>query len=62
MQQIITIWIILVKDYPGTIPVEFGQKPISGLRLYNSMLNCDPRDMVDSDPWGIIWTTLVEDL
>ena len=32
MQPIRTIWIILVEDYPGTIPVEFGQIPISGSR------------------------------
>ena len=30
MQPIRTIWTILVEDYPGTIPVEFGQIPISG--------------------------------
>ena len=27
-----TIWTILVRDYPGTIPVEFDQIPISGSR------------------------------
>ena len=32
MQPIRTIWTILVEDYPGTIPVEFGQIPISGSR------------------------------
>jgi len=32
MQPIKTIWIILVGDHPGTIPVEFGQIPISGSR------------------------------
>jgi len=46
MQQIRTIWTILVEDYPGTIPVEFGQIPISmqfkirshlKFSLYNSM-------------------------
>jgi len=31
-QPIRTIWTILVEDYPGTIPVEFGQIPISGSR------------------------------
>jgi hypothetical protein len=25
-------WTILVGDHPGTIPVEFGQSPISGSR------------------------------
>jgi len=28
MQQIRTIWTILVEDYPGTIPAEFGQIPL----------------------------------
>jgi len=32
MQQIRTIWTILLEDYPGIIPVEFGQIPISGSR------------------------------
>jgi len=32
MQPIRTIWTILVENYPGTIPVEFGQIPISGSR------------------------------
>jgi len=32
MQPIWTIWNILVEDYPGTIPVEFGQMPISSSR------------------------------
>jgi len=32
MQPIKTIWRILVGDYPGTIPVKFGQILISGLR------------------------------
>jgi len=32
MQPIITIWTILVWDDQGTIPVEFGQIPISGSR------------------------------
>jgi len=32
MQPIRTIWTILVGDHPETIPVEFGQIPISGLR------------------------------
>ena len=32
MQPIKTIWTILVEDYPGTIPVEFGQITISGSR------------------------------
>ena len=29
MQPIRTIWTILVGDYPGIIPVEFGQIDIS---------------------------------
>jgi len=32
MQPIRTILTILVEDYRGTIPVEFGQIPISGSR------------------------------
>jgi len=32
MQPIRTIWTILVEDYPGTIPVEFGQITIRGSR------------------------------
>jgi len=32
MQPIRTIWTILVGDQPGTIPVKFGQIPISGSR------------------------------
>ena len=32
MQLIITIGISLVGYYPGIIPVEFGQIPISGSR------------------------------
>jgi len=32
IQPIRTIWTILVEDFPGTIPVEFGQIPISGSR------------------------------
>jgi len=32
MQPIKTIWIILVGDHPGIIPVEFGQILISGSR------------------------------
>jgi len=30
MQPIRTIWTILVGDHQGTIPVQFGQIPISG--------------------------------
>jgi len=30
MQAIRTIWTILVGDQPGTIPIQFGQIPISG--------------------------------
>ena len=32
MQPIKTIWTIFVGDHPGTIPVQFGQIPISGTR------------------------------
>jgi len=32
MQPIRTIWTISVPDHPGSIPVEFGQIPISGSR------------------------------
>ena len=32
MQAIRTIYTILVEDHPETIPVEFGQIPISGSR------------------------------
>jgi len=32
MQQIRTIWTTLVGDHPDTIPVKFGQIPISGSR------------------------------
>jgi len=32
MQQIRTIWIILVGDHPEIIPAEFGQIPISSSR------------------------------
>ena len=32
MQLIRTILTILVEDYPGAIPVEIGQIPISGSR------------------------------
>jgi len=32
MQPIRTIWTIFVRDHPGTIPVQFGQIPISGSR------------------------------
>jgi len=31
MQQVRTIWIILVGDHTGIIPIEFGQIPISSL-------------------------------
>jgi len=70
MQPTKTIWTILVEDYPGTIPVEFGQIPISGSRkevvwrfpYIISTLSCDPRGGVNFDPRGVIWTTLVEDL
>jgi len=34
MQPIRTIWTILVGDHTGTIPVEFGQIPISGLKAH----------------------------
>jgi len=32
MQPIRTIWINLVGDHPGIIPVKFGQNPMSGFR------------------------------
>jgi len=32
MQPIRTIWTILIENYPVTIPVDFGQIPISGSR------------------------------
>jgi len=32
MQPIRTIWTIFLGDHPGTIPVQFGQIPISGSR------------------------------
>jgi len=70
MQPIRTIWTILVEDHPGTIPVEFGQIPISGSReeviwsfpYIIQCTNCDPQGGVNFNPRGIIWTTLVEDL
>jgi len=31
-KPIITIWTILVEDYPGIIPVEFGENRINGSR------------------------------
>jgi len=44
MQQITTSWTISLGDHPGTIPVVFGQIPMSGSReevdwffLYNSL-------------------------
>ena len=70
MQPLRTIWIILVGDHPGTIPVEFGQITISGSRedvfwTFPNIIQCKivtPRGGVNFDPRGIIWTTLVEDL
>jgi len=67
MQPIRTIWTILVGDHPGTIPVEFGQIPISGSRKdvvwsFPYIIQCNLRGGVNFDPRGIIWTTLVEDL
>ena len=50
MQPIRTIWTTLVGDHPGTIPVHFGQIPISG-----------SRKEVVMQPTGTIWTTLVGD-
>jgi len=32
------------------------------ISFYISMLNCDPRGVVNFDPRGIFWTSLVEDL
>ena len=65
MQPIKTIWTILVGDHPGTIPVEFGQIPISGWRYeviwsFPNIIQC--KIVTNFDPMGIIWTTLVEDL
>jgi len=70
MQPIRTIWTISVKGHTGTIPVEFGQIPISGSReevvcSFPYIIQCkivNPRGGVNFDPGGIIWTTLVEDL
>jgi len=48
---------------------EVWSKPLCSLgggqlmfSLYNAMLNCEPVSVVNFDPRGIIWTTLVEDL
>ena len=66
MQPIRTIWTILVEDYPGTIPVEFGQITIKKIRshlkfsLYYSIVTL--QGGVNFDPRGINWKTLVEDL
>jgi len=32
MQPTETVWTTLIGDHPGTIPVKFGQIPISGSR------------------------------
>jgi len=70
MQPIRTIWTISVRDHPGTIPVEFGQIPISGSReevvcSFPYIIQCKiltPRGGVSFDHRDIIWTTFVEDL
>jgi len=70
MRSIRTTWTILVGNHQGTIPVEFGQIPISGLRK-EVVWNCPyiieykivtPRGEVNFDPSGMIRITLVEDL
>jgi len=69
MQPIRTIWTILVGDQPETIPVEFGQIPISGSRkdvawTFPYIIQCKivtPQSGVNFHPRGIIWTTSVED-
>jgi len=71
MQPIRTIWIILVEDQQGTIPVEFGYIPISSareevVRSFPYIIQCKsmtpPPSKVNFNPWRIIWTTLVDDL
>ena len=61
---------IFVEDHPGTIPVEFGQIPISGSRekvvwSFPYIIQCEivnPRAKLNFTPRDISWTTLVEDL
>jgi len=70
MQAIGTIWTILVVDHQGTIPVKFGQIPISNSRedivwTFPYIIQCKyvtPGEGVNFNPRDIIWTTLVEDL
>jgi len=70
MQPTATVWTTLIGDHPGTIPVKFGQIPISGSRedvvwTFPYIIQCKivtPRGGVNFDPRGKIWTTLVEDL
>jgi len=61
MQQIRTIWTILVGDHPGTIPVEFGQITLSDLRedavwTFSYIIQCKivTPGGVNFDPRGII--------
>jgi len=56
MQLIRTIWTISVKDHPGTIPVEFGQIPISGSReeVVSSFPNIIQRKIVSPGAGSIL--------
>jgi len=70
MQPTGTVWTILIGDHPGTIPVKFGQIPISGSRedviwSFPYIIQykiVTPRGGVNFDPRGIILTTLLENL
>ena len=70
MQPTGTVWTNLIEEYPGIIPVKFGQIPISSSRedVIWSFPNIiqykivTPRGGVNFDPKGKIWTTLLEDL
>jgi len=70
MQPTGTVSTTLTGDHPGTIPVKFGQIPISGSRedviwSFPNINQCKigaPRGGVNFHPRGIIWTILVEDL
>jgi len=65
-----TIWTITVGNHPGTIPVEFGQIPISVSRkevvwTFPYIIQCKivtPSGGVNFDPRGIIWIFVVENL
>ena len=58
------------RGHLGIIPVEFGQIPFSGSReefvwSFPYKIKCNivtPQGGVSSNPRGIIWTKLVEDL